>query len=166
MDVFSLAPVIAAPAEPVKPSRRKKPEISKEEKDAKRTTKEVQNNVHQFNRLIDRQINIIEQLNGINERTQIALAEVEAAAKDDKKLLHLVFKGCAEIRSQLEFAADLMKMLYDSQAVQEYQEEVLEVIGSVDMNVRREIERRLAERRALRGAVQLPGAPGGIGPGE
>lgn len=154
IDVLTLAPVVTAPlVEPRGPGRPTGPTPRKP-----KTKKETRDELKQFARLIDRQVNIVEQLNSINETAQQTLDQVVEAAKSDQKLAGLVFKGCAEIRSQLEFASELIKMVADAQAVQEFQEEVLEVIQHVNSDIRKEIERRLAERRALRGAVSLPSA--------
>jgi len=53
----------------------------------------------------------------------------------------------AEIRKQLELQLDVFKSLYELEAQQDFQTEVLDVIGEVDPNARAEILRRLAHRR-------------------
>ena len=160
VDVFALAPVILEEPEPKPVKKKIKPEPDPEEesrKRVKRTTQEIQDNVKQFTKLIDGQANIIEQLNDLNQITWEVLNEARLASKRDWRIFHVVLKSISEILDQNKLAAELMKMLYDSQEIREYQEEVLEVIGSVDPNVRLEIQRRIAERRAARGAIALPG---------
>jgi hypothetical protein len=49
----------------------------------------------------------------------------------------------------------MFQMLFDMRAAQQFQAEVLEIIGSVSAEVRDEIIRRLTERNALRSAVDL-----------
>jgi hypothetical protein len=67
----------------------------------------------------------------------------------------LALKAMAEIRGQLNLQLEIFQALYDMKAVQEFQEEVLTVIGEVDQNVKREIIERLKARRAIRSAVQI-----------
>ncbi|MBW1690822.1 MAG: hypothetical protein JRF35_01860 [Deltaproteobacteria bacterium] len=67
----------------------------------------------------------------------------------------LALKAMAEIRGQLNLQLEIFQALYDMKAVQEFQEEVLTIIGEVDKNVRREIIERLKARRAVRSAVQI-----------
>ena len=50
---------------------------------------------------------------------------------------------------------EIFQALFDMRAVQQFQAEVLEVIGSVSTEARGEIIRRLTERDALRSALDL-----------
>jgi len=60
-----------------------------------------------------------------------------------------------EIRGQLKLQLEIFQALFDMRAVQQFQAEVLEVIGSVSTGARDEIIRRLTERNALRSALEL-----------
>jgi predicted transcriptional regulator len=67
----------------------------------------------------------------------------------------LALKAMQEIRGQLKLQLDIFQALFDMQAVQQFQAEVLEVIESVSPEARDEIIRRLTERNALRSALDL-----------
>lgn len=67
----------------------------------------------------------------------------------------LALKAMAEIRGQLKLQLEIFQTLYDMQAVQEFQEEILKVIGEVDQGIRNEIISRLNKRRAVRQVVRF-----------
>jgi hypothetical protein len=67
----------------------------------------------------------------------------------------LALKAMAEIRGQLKLQLELFQALFDMQAVQQFQAEVLEVINNVSPEARDEIIRRLTKRNALRSALDL-----------
>jgi len=73
-------------------------------------------------------------------------------SKDPRELVLMVMQ---EIREQLKLQIEMFQMLFDMRAAQQFQAEVLEIIGSVSAEVRDEIIRRLTERNALRSAVDL-----------
>jgi len=76
----------------------------------------------------------------------------EFRSKDPREL---ALKAMQEIREQLKLQLEIFQTLFDMKAVQQFQTEVLEVIGSVSPEARDEIIRRLTERNALRSAVDL-----------
>lgn len=67
-----------------------------------------------------------------------------------------VLDACKVIREQLEFQARMIEMLHDFNTVQEFQQEVMSVIGEAAPDVRAEIQRRLQERRTLRFSLVRP----------
>ena len=67
----------------------------------------------------------------------------------------LAFKAMQEIRGQLKLQLEIFQALYDMQAVQEFQAEVLEIIGNVSPEARDAIVRRLNEKNALRSNLDL-----------
>lgn len=67
----------------------------------------------------------------------------------------LALKAMQEIRGQLKLQLEIFQALFDMQAVQQFQTEVLEVIASVSPEAREQIINRLAERNALRSALDL-----------
>ncbi|SPJ14173.1 conserved hypothetical protein [Syntrophobacter sp. SbD2] len=67
----------------------------------------------------------------------------------------LAFKAMQEIRGQLKLQLEIFQTLYSMQAVQEFQAEVLEIIGNVSPEARDEIIRRLTEKNALRSNLDL-----------
>ena len=68
---------------------------------------------------------------------------------------NLTIKIMSEIRGQLNLQLEIFQVLYDMKAVQEFQKEVLEIIGEVDPNAKRKIIERLKEASAIRAAVQI-----------
>ncbi len=62
----------------------------------------------------------------------------------------LALRAMGEIREQLRLQLEIFKALYDMQTVKEFQEEVLDVIGSVDPELKDRIIWRLKQRRAIR----------------
>jgi DNA-binding transcriptional ArsR family regulator len=76
----------------------------------------------------------------------------EYKLKDPREL---ALKAMQEIRGQLKLQLEIFQALFDMQAVQQFQAEVLEVIGSVSPEARDQIIRRLTEKNALRSALEL-----------
>jgi len=68
---------------------------------------------------------------------------------------NLTLKIMSEIRGQLNLQLEIFQTLYDMKAVQEFQQEVLEIINEVEPNARRKIIQRLKERSALRAATHI-----------
>lgn len=99
-------------------------------------------------RVVDQNLDAIEQLQKINGIANRLLDELEQTPE-------LKLKIMAEIRGQLRLQLDLFQTLYDMRAVQEFQAEVLEVIGKCDKEMRDEIVYRLSEKRAVRNAVKF-----------
>ena len=64
----------------------------------------------------------------------------------------------AEIRGQLDLQLEIFKTLYDMEAIRDFQEEVLGVIGRTSPEARAEIVRNLRARKAVRAAFDIPGA--------
>jgi hypothetical protein len=67
----------------------------------------------------------------------------------------LAFKAMQEIRGQLKLQLEIFQALYDMQAVQQFQAEVLEIIGNVSPEARDAIVRQLNEKNALRSNLDL-----------
>jgi uncharacterized protein YerC len=99
-------------------------------------------------RVVDKNLNAIDQLYKINEAANKLLDELEQ--KPDLKL-----RAMAEIRNQLRLQLDIFQSLYDMKAVQEFQDEVLTSIGEASPDVRDKIIRNLNEKRAIRSAVKF-----------
>jgi len=99
-------------------------------------------------RVVDKNLNAVEQLQRINERANELLDKAENNPD-------IALKAMSEIRNQLKLQLDIFQSLYDLRAVQEFQTAVLETIAEVDLNVRDAIIHRLNERRAIRSAVNF-----------
>ena len=87
------------------------------------------------------------------------ISELECSVSDARQLpkdpRELALKAMQEIRGQLKLQLEMFQALFDIQAVQQFQSEVLEVIGNVSPEARDEIIRRLTEKSALRSALDL-----------
>jgi len=67
----------------------------------------------------------------------------------------LTLKAMAEIRGQLNLQLEIFQTLFDLRAVEEFQREVLEIIGEIEPDAKRKIVQRLKERSALRAATHI-----------
>ena len=85
-------------------------------------------------------------------RGEDAQEVTEYKFKDPREL---ALRAMAEIRGQLKLQLELYQALFDMQAVQQFQQEVLEIIGNVSPEARDEIIRRLTERNAIRSTLEF-----------
>lgn len=76
----------------------------------------------------------------------------EIKFKDPREL---ALKAMAEIRGQLRLQVDIIQAIYDAKYMKEFQDEVIEAIGTVNKGVRDRIIQKLIERRAIRAVVKL-----------
>jgi len=136
-------------------------------------------------RLVDKNINAIDQLQKINDHanwlldllmdwqkgdadalqvleTQVATKKVRVGDQEEfvrefkfKDPRELALKAMAEIRGQLKLQLEIFQCLYDLKAVQEFQDEVLTAIGEASKDVRQRIINRLNEKRAIRSAIKF-----------
>jgi hypothetical protein len=134
-------------------------------------------------KIVDREINALDQLQKINRdanevldllmrwsrgeedalrilESQVRKTKVRGRGEEIseyrfKDPRELALKAMQEIRGQLKLQLEIFQALFDMRAVQQFQTEVLEVIGSVSTEARDEIIRRLTERNALRSALDL-----------
>jgi DNA transposition AAA+ family ATPase len=98
--------------------------------------------------IVERKINAIDQLININERANTLLDQ----AADDPELS---LKVMAEIRGQLRLQLEIYQAMFDLQAVQEFMDETLAVIGQVAPEVRNEILSGLNKRKSIRSALRF-----------
>jgi len=136
-------------------------------------------------RVVDKNINAIDQLQKINDHanwlldllmnwqkgdghalqvleTQVSTKKVRVGDQEEfvrefkfKDPRELALKAMAEIRGQLKLQLEIFQCLYDLKAIQEFQTEVLTAIGEVDPDVRKRIVHNLNQKRALRSAVKF-----------
>ena len=134
-------------------------------------------------RVVEKNLNSIEQLQKINDHANELLDLLMRWNRGDKEALQilesqvrkvkirgteeevteykfkdpreLALKAMAEIRGQLSLQLDIIKTLYDVEAIAEFQKEVLTIIGEVSPDVRDRIIQRLKEGRALRGSLRI-----------
>jgi len=72
--------------------------------------------------------------------------------KDPKELL---LRAIQEVRGQLKLSLDIYESLYNMRTIQEFQQEVLNVIAEQNPEVRNEIIQRLKQRHVVRSAVRI-----------
>ncbi len=135
--------------------------------------------------LVDNRIDAMEQLKNINDHANFLLDHVMKWIKGDEAAIQVLEKSVrkvnvgtreepqyvdefkfkdpheialrsmGEIRGQLKIQLDIFQALYSLQAAEEFQNIVLETIGEVDSNVRKEIIRKLNAKRTFRKAVRF-----------
>jgi len=103
-------------------------------------------------RLRDHMVSAVEKVLGCGEDENIRdrIRDVIDRVNKDK---NTAIKACAEIRNQLKLQLDIFHLLYDMRAVEEFQNEVLDVIGELNPNARDRIVRGLVKKRVIRGAI-------------
>lgn len=131
-------------------------------------------------RVVDKNLNTVEQLQKINDHANWLLDHVMAWTRGDEAAIQVLekntrqvnvgtrddpewateykfkdpheiaLKAMAEIRNQLKLQLEIFQCLYDMKAVQEFQQEVLSAIGEASPEVRNAIIGQLAKKRALR----------------
>ncbi len=133
-------------------------------------------------RVVDKNLNAVDQLQKINENANEildllmrwqrgddeALQILESQkkvriGKDEEPVVEyklkdpreLALKAMAEIRGQLKLQLEIFQTLYDMQAVQEFQQEVLSAIEEASPEVRDAIIRRLNQKHAIRSTIKL-----------
>jgi len=109
-----------------------------------RTTKAVV--VKKVEKIVDHKLDLMAQLKKINSRANDLLD----MAEDDS----LRLKAMSEIRGQLRLQLEVFQALFSLQAAEEFQRIVLEVIGEVDEDARKEIVDRLNHERSIRGVLR------------
>ena len=97
---------------------------------------------------VEKKLDAISQLQKINDQANQLLDNLEQSPE-------LKLKVMAEIRGQLKLQLEIFATLYDLRAAQEFQQEVLETIGSANKEIRDEIIQRLREKRSLRSDVKF-----------
>jgi CheY-specific phosphatase CheX len=99
-------------------------------------------------KIVDKNLNTIDQLQKINNEANNLLDELEAGPE-------LKLKIMSEIRGQLRLQLEIFQTLYDWKAIQEFQEVVVSTIGEVSPQSKNEIVRKLKEKNALRSSVTI-----------
>ena len=129
--------------------------------------------------VVDTQIDAMKQLNKINENANWLLDHVMRWIKGEKVAIQalehtvrqvnvgtndnpeyvneykftdphrIAIQAMGEIRNQMKLQLDIYQKLYDLKAAEEFQTEVLEAIGEVAPDVRKNIIHNLNEKRAI-----------------
>jgi hypothetical protein len=125
-------------------------------------------------RAVQTKLNAIEQLLTVNESTLDLLADLRGCMDNDPDALKkmdalcerkriritdpkkLFLSCCGELRKQIELMQSIEKTYFDLQAVQQFQETVLETINEVTPDAKAEIIKRLSKLSAYRRAFTPP----------
>jgi hypothetical protein len=110
--------------------------------------------------VVEEHLDVLGQLRKINEAINNELDRAqedagETKGKDRLAIQDMIVRLSAEIRKQLNSQLEILKMWHDAKKVQEFQAEVLQILGEVDPEIRREIINRLKQRHAVRGLVKV-----------
>ena len=103
-----------------------------------------------WNRGEDRALQVLESQ---VRKIKVPRQEGEISEYKFKDPRELALKAMQEIRGQLKLQLEIFQALFDIRAAQQFQAEVLEVIGGVSTEARDEIIRQLTEKNALRSAI-------------
>ena len=111
-------------------------------------------------RIVDRQINAMDQLKRINGLINGELDYIEENIKTAKgrsrvELQEQRLKHVAEIRKQVSLLLDIAQTLYNAEEVAAFQQIVLEEIGNASLETRERILQRLNQARAIRSTIGL-----------
>ena len=98
--------------------------------------------------IIDQKLDVIRELNSINEKTKVILAD----AKDDPQL---ALKAIGSIQQQISLAIDLYEKIYSIDQMNNFNQEVLQVLEECDPNLRKKVIERLNAKASLRSAVRF-----------
>jgi len=98
-------------------------------------------------RVVDKSLNAVDQLQKINVEANRLLDELEQTPE-------VKLKAMAEIRGQLKLQLEIFQSLYELKAVEEFQQEVMNVIGDLNPDARDKIVRGLVQKRAIRTVIK------------
>jgi len=98
-------------------------------------------------RVVDKSLNAVDQLQKINTEANQLLDELEQTPE-------LKLKIMSEIRAQLKLQLEIFQSLFELKAVEEFQQEVLEVIGDLNPDARDRIIRGLVKKRGIRAVIK------------
>ncbi len=91
-----------------------------------------------------------------DDKTQAELVEaLKTTYNDILKIQNNVISISAEVRKQLEFQVKIAEIAYGIQQVAEFQEELIQVLGTIDVKAKDAFVKKLKERRAVRGLIKL-----------
>jgi DNA-binding phage protein len=115
-------------------------------------------------KIVDRQLNAMDQLKRINclinnELDYIEKNIVTAKGERRKELQEQRLKHVAEVRKQLSLLLDIAQALYNAEEVAKFQHFVLEEIGRAAPEIRDQIIQRLNEARVIQSTIGF-GQPG------
>ena len=74
---------------------------------------------------------------------------------DILKIQSNIISISSEVRKQIELQVKIYETIFNVQMVAEFQEEIIEILRTVDPELKEKVLRKLKERRSLRGLVRL-----------
>jgi hypothetical protein len=118
-------------------------------------------------RVVNKNLDAISQLQKINEFANELLDQLMRWTRGDGEEVQFVteykmrdprelaLKAMAEIRGQISMQVEILQTFCNMKAVEEFQQEVLEAIGSVTPELRNRIIQRLKEKSTLRPSATI-----------
>lgn len=117
--------------------------------------------LEKVNEIIEGHLDLRAQLSRINaailqelDRAQDAIEKAETQV-DQRLWQEIMVKLCSEVRKQLSCQLEIFSAWNDWKVYAEFQADVIEIIGSVSNEAKKEIVARLQQRRLLRGATRI-----------
>lgn len=90
---------------------------------------------------------VFEQLDKINRTANTLLDKAMSEASESP---NIAIQSMREIRSQLALLIDIRQALYDIKNFQEFQEEIVNILGEISVKARDQFIRKLKERQGIR----------------
>ena len=90
---------------------------------------------------------IFDQLDKINQNANSLLDKAMTEANENP---NLAIQSMREIRGQLQLLVDIRKTLYDIKNVQEFQQEIIHILGEISSKAKDKFIKRLKERQGIR----------------
>ena len=67
----------------------------------------------------------------------------------------LALRTMQEIRAQLKFQIEILNSVANFEAISDFQKQILDIVGEMDIEMRKKFVDRLKEEKALRSAVKF-----------
>ena len=129
------------------------------------TNAQIMEQLKRCNKLIVREETKMQALDELQRRIDENPHDVDAQEIMDriwnanvKNVLNIqsnLINASAEIRKHIELKLKITEALYNVQMIQEFQNEILEILRTVDKEIAMKIITKLKERKALRGLVKI-----------
>lgn len=151
--------------------------VSKRIKKMQRRTTYTAIATNKIDKIVDGNVNIIDQLKNINTHANNLLKDLiptidniidhkktgeeyedidpDLIAKKKRGDAQLAVKLMAEIRSQLGLMMDIYEMLYSLEGAAQFQQTVLDALEKVDPEIRKEVIAELNKKHSLRAALRF-----------
>jgi len=116
--------------------------------------------LEQAHEVVDGHIDVVHQLQQINNSINYELAKAQEEADKTKGAKRIQFQRViielsAEVRRQLDAQLKIFELWHDARIIQEFHEEILNILEECKPGLKNEIINRLKQRRAIRSTVKF-----------